>query len=94
MSPPADACPVLGRFIARLADRLERTIARRSEAVVAISPTFLERLSKWGVADKTTVVRNWAPIDELPVRGGRQRVEAADGTAGAPRRVVLGHAWD
>lgn len=60
--------PVLGRFIARVADRFERTIARRSAAVVAIAPTFLERLSEWGVADKTTVVPNWAPIDELPVR--------------------------
>jgi len=35
-------------------------------AVVAISPTFLERLSEWGVADRTTVIPNWAPIDELP----------------------------
>jgi glycosyltransferase involved in cell wall biosynthesis len=60
--------PVLGGLLARIAERVERTIARRSAAVVAISPTFLERLSEWGVADKTTIVPNWAPIDELPVR--------------------------
>ena len=60
--------PVLGGVLARTADRIERSIARRSAAIVAISPTFLERLSEWGVADKTTVVPNWAPIDELPVR--------------------------
>jgi glycosyltransferase involved in cell wall biosynthesis len=59
--------PVFGGLLARIADRVERTIARRSVAVVAISPTFLERLSEWGVADKTTIVPNWAPIDELPV---------------------------
>jgi glycosyltransferase involved in cell wall biosynthesis len=59
--------PVLGGLLARIADRAERKIARRSVAVVAISPTFLERLSEWGVAGKTTVVPNWAPIDELPV---------------------------
>jgi colanic acid biosynthesis glycosyl transferase WcaI len=59
--------PVLGGALARVADHLERTIARRSAAVVAISPTFLERLSEWGVDDKTTIVPNWAPIDELPV---------------------------
>jgi putative colanic acid biosynthesis glycosyltransferase WcaI len=59
--------PVFGGLLARIADRVERRIARRSVAVVAISPTFLERLSEWGVADKTTIVPNWAPIDELPV---------------------------
>ena len=70
--------PVLGRVLARIADRVERRIARRSVAVVAISPTFLERLSEWGVAGKTTIVPNWAPIDELPVHPAdnawRQRV--------------------
>ena len=59
--------PVVGELVARLAERLERTIARRSEAIVAISPTFLERLAAWGVDDKTTVVPNWAPIEELPM---------------------------
>lgn len=59
--------PVLGGVLARLADRAERKIARRSVAVVAISPTFIERLSEWGVTDKTTIVPNWAPIGELPV---------------------------
>ena len=59
--------PVVGGLLAWLADRTERTIARRSVAIVAISPTFLERLEEWGVADKATVVPNWAPIDELPV---------------------------
>jgi colanic acid biosynthesis glycosyl transferase WcaI len=59
--------PVFGGILARIADRVERKIARRSVAVVAISPTFLERLSEWGVAAKTTIVPNWAPIDELPV---------------------------
>lgn len=62
--------PVLGGLLARIADRAERKIARRSVAVVAISPTFLERLSEWGVAGKTTIVPNWAPIDELPVQPG------------------------
>jgi glycosyltransferase involved in cell wall biosynthesis len=60
--------PVLGSVVARLADRVERTIARRSEHIVAISPTFLDRLAEWGVAWKSSVVPNWAPIDELPLR--------------------------
>jgi glycosyltransferase involved in cell wall biosynthesis len=74
--------PVFGGLLARIADRVERTIARRSVAVVAISPTFLERLSEWGVADKTTIVPNWAPIDELPVHRAdnawRQRAGLSD----------------
>jgi colanic acid biosynthesis glycosyl transferase WcaI len=59
--------PVVGSWVARVAERLERTIARRSGAIVAISPTFLDRLAAWGVADKAVVVPNWAPLSELPV---------------------------
>jgi colanic acid biosynthesis glycosyl transferase WcaI len=59
--------PVVGVWVARVAERMERTIARRSGAIVAISPTFLDRLAAWGVADKAAVVPNWAPIDELPM---------------------------
>lgn len=62
--------PVVGGWVARLAERVERTVARRSGAIVAISPTFLDRLAAWGVADKAIVVPNWAPIDELPVCDG------------------------
>ncbi|HWF14970.1 MAG TPA: glycosyltransferase family 4 protein [Acidimicrobiales bacterium] len=79
--------PILGHFVARFADRLERNIARRSAAVVAISPTFRERLSKWGVADKTTVVRNWAPLDELPTRPADNAWKRRMGLEGHP--VVL-----
>ena len=73
--------------MARLAERLERTIARRSEAIVAISPTFLERLATWGVADKATVVPNWAPLDELPVCEADNAWRARMGLRGHP--VVL-----
>ena len=79
--------PVLGHLVARLANHLERTIARRSHAVVAISPTFLERLGTWGVAGKTTVIPNWAPIDELPVRERENAWSDRTGLAGHP--VVL-----
>ncbi len=79
--------PVLGRFVARFADRLERNVARRSAAVVAISPTFRERLTQWGVADKTTVVRNWAPLDELPIRPADNEWKRRMGLDGHP--VVL-----
>lgn len=58
--------PRLGRLVAWVADRVERHVARGSAAIVAISPTFLDKLTEWGVAGKTTVVGNWGPIDEIP----------------------------
>lgn len=59
--------PRIGHVIGWLAGRVERSIARASAAIVAISPTFLETLDQWGVAQKTTVIPNWAPLNELPV---------------------------
>lgn len=78
---------ILGRVVARVADRVERRIARRSAAVVAISPTFLQRLEAWGVAHKSTVVPNWAPLDELPVRDPDNAWSRRMGLTG--RAVVL-----
>ena len=79
--------PVFGRGVAVLADRIERAVARRSHGVVAISPTFLERLTAWGVADRTTVVPNWAPIEELPLRDADNSWSRRMGLTGHP--VVL-----
>ncbi|HTU36804.1 MAG TPA: glycosyltransferase family 4 protein, partial [Acidimicrobiales bacterium] len=79
--------PVIGRAVAVLADRIERAVARRSHGVVAISPTFLERLTAWGVADRTTVVPNWAPIEELPLRDADNSWSRRMGLTGHP--VVL-----
>ncbi len=77
----------LGRPIAWVADRIERRIARKSAAIVAISPTFLTRLREWKVADKAIVVPNWAPIDELPVRPRRNAWSERMGLSDTP--VVL-----
>jgi glycosyltransferase involved in cell wall biosynthesis len=59
---------VLGRVIGIVAEMVERSIARASDGVVAISSTFMGKLHSWGVSHKSIVVPNWAPIDELPVR--------------------------
>ena len=83
--------PVVGALVARLAERLECTVARRSDAVVAISPTFLRRLACWGVADKTIVVPNWAPLDELPLCAADNEWSDRVGLRGT-RGPVLGHA--
>ncbi|MFZ0252022.1 MAG: glycosyltransferase family 4 protein [Acidimicrobiales bacterium] len=79
--------PVAWPLVAWVAQRVERRIARRSHAVVAISPTFCERLAAWGVADKSTVVPNWAPIDELPTVDADNAWRSRVGLRGHP--IVL-----
>ena len=59
----------VGGFVGGIADRVERAIARSSAAIVAISPTFLPKLRSWGIDETAiTVIPNWAPIEDLPVR--------------------------
>jgi putative colanic acid biosynthesis glycosyltransferase WcaI len=49
--------------------RVEARTLRQSAAVVPISPDFLPQLTAWGVgADRITVIENWAPLGETPVR--------------------------
>ena len=79
--------PHLGAPISWLADRMERHVARQSQAVVAISPTFVDKLTEWGVAWKSIVVPNWAPLDELPQRPKRNPWSTRQGLADVP--VVL-----
>jgi glycosyltransferase involved in cell wall biosynthesis len=46
---------------------LERRLLRASDAVVVISEDFLPLLRRWGVDEaRTTVIENWAPLEELP----------------------------
>jgi glycosyltransferase involved in cell wall biosynthesis len=56
--------PVLGHLIAARYDFLERTVIRRSDAIVAISDDFYDVIVNWGVdPSRITVIQNWA---ELP----------------------------
>jgi colanic acid biosynthesis glycosyl transferase WcaI len=43
----------------------ERFCSRRAKAIVVIAPSFVPVHEKWGTADKTTVIPNWAPLDEI-----------------------------
>ena len=48
--------------------RMERSILRRSDAVVVISEDFVPTLAEWGVdAAAIEVIENWAPLDEVPL---------------------------
>src|SRR5215217_9648013 len=43
----------------------ERWCARRAAAVVVIADSFLDVHRRWGTAAKTTVIPNWAPLEEI-----------------------------
>ncbi|MGN6723721.1 MAG: glycosyltransferase family 4 protein [Marmoricola sp.] len=58
----------LGRGFKLVADGIEiaeRWCARRAKAIVVISDGFLGVHRDWGTASKTTVIPNWAPLDEI-----------------------------
>ncbi len=58
---------ILGRAAAVGYGGLEKWVARRADAIVVIAEDFLRYLPAQA-RDKVTVIHNWAPLDELPVR--------------------------
>jgi colanic acid biosynthesis glycosyl transferase WcaI len=59
---------ILGTVAAEALVALERSLLRRSSAVVAISEDFVPVLQGWDIpADRIHVIENWAPLDEIPV---------------------------
>jgi putative colanic acid biosynthesis glycosyltransferase WcaI len=68
--------------------RFERSLLLKSDAVVVISEGFLPMLEKLGVpSEKTYVVENWAPLDELAPRPGDNDWSREQRLVG--KRVVL-----
>lgn len=53
------------RLVAAMFTIAERWVSRRAAAVVVIADSFVAVHEEWGTADKTTVIPNWAPLDEL-----------------------------
>ena len=61
--------PLLGEAVGRYYLGLERTLLRRSDAVVLITEDFRPIMHSYGVKDAALhVIENWAPLDEVPVR--------------------------
>lgn len=59
----------LGIVMGKTFVAMERYIARNSAAVVAISDDFLPVYDRWRVGhDRVSVIENWAPLEELPLR--------------------------
>lgn len=53
------------RLVAALFTIAERWTSRRAAAIVVIAPSFVDVHREWGTEHKTTVIPNWAPLDEL-----------------------------
>lgn len=53
------------KLAAALIDVGERWCSRRAAAVVVIAAPFVDVHRVWGTAEKTTVIPNWAPLDEI-----------------------------
>ena len=60
--------PLLGPLISWWYKRMERLLLKNSDGVVLITDDFAPTLREWGVDPaRTTVVPNWAPLDEVSV---------------------------
>jgi glycosyltransferase involved in cell wall biosynthesis len=80
--------PGLGALVGWHYRRLERRLWRASDAVVAITEDFRPMLAAAGVvADRVSVIENWAALDQLPQRPRRNGWAAAHGLA--DKRVLL-----
>jgi glycosyltransferase involved in cell wall biosynthesis len=53
------------RVVATLIGVAEKWCARRAAAVVVIADSFVDVHRRWGTAGKTTVIPNWAPLEEI-----------------------------
>jgi glycosyltransferase involved in cell wall biosynthesis len=61
--------PVIGWLAGRWYRHLDAKCFSASSAIIAITDDFLPILREFGVrSEKVTVIPNWAPLDELPVR--------------------------
>ncbi|HEY8527410.1 MAG TPA: glycosyltransferase family 4 protein [Acidimicrobiales bacterium] len=58
-----------GRLLGRAFEAIERALLRRADGVVSITDDFEPVLGRWGVdRDRCTVIENWAPLADLPLR--------------------------
>ena len=75
------------RLVADAIEVAERWCARRAKAIVVISEGFLGVHEDWGTRAKTTVIPNWAPLDEI-VPVDRDNAWAAEHGLSPGARIV------
>ncbi|RJS45426.1 glycosyltransferase family 4 protein [Nocardioides cavernaquae] len=78
------------RVVAWMFWQAERWCSRRAAAVVVIADSFVPVHELWGTADKTTVIPNWAPVDEITPRSRDNEWSALQGLTSKPRLVYSG----
>lgn len=72
--------PLVGGAIGKHFMRIDRRCLRDSDGVVLITEGFRTVTRTWGIDDAaTTVIPNWAPLDELPQRPRRNPWSARHG---------------
>lgn len=60
---------LIGKLVGKVLISMEKWLLRSSEQVVVISSDFLDTVEDWGTdLARVSVVENWAPLDELPLR--------------------------
>lgn len=80
--------PLAGALIGLRYRLLEARLLRRSDAVVAITDDFRPLLERWGVRrDRITMIENWAPLDEMPLKPRDNDWAREHGLIG--RKVIL-----
>jgi len=80
--------PVAGDWVGRYYEALERSLLRKSAAVVPITDDFRPLLHRYGIPDaRIHTVENWAPLDDLPVRPSENAWKMVQGLAG--KRLVV-----
>lgn len=64
-----DRAGVAGKALGTAFESLERSLLQKASHVVTITDDFAETLEGWGVtADDRTVIENWAPLEDIPLR--------------------------
>jgi colanic acid biosynthesis glycosyl transferase WcaI len=71
---------VVGRQLSQGFVALERSLLRQAAHVVPITRDFAPVLDRWGIpCARTTVIENWAPLDDLPLQPRESRWRAEHG---------------
>lgn len=80
-----------GGVIGRGAIALERDVARGAVRMLPLGAAFVPVLAGWGVpGDRVSVVGNWPPLDELPLRPRENEWARKHDLVGRPSVVYAG----
>lgn len=88
---------LLGATLGAGWEHLETTLLRRSDHVIAITEAFVAELDRRRVDTDSTVIRNWTPLPEVPLRPKDNPWSRANGLAGRTVALyagTLGHKHD